>query len=160
MDSVYIETIVVGHLAGRVYRDPIVAARQMATRFWWHNDSPRFQLYISQLVLDECGDGDPSAAAERLKEIETIDLLAASAEVDLLADALIAGNAVPASEPRDAFHIAITAVNGIQYLLTWNFKHIANASLRDRIEGICRDAGFEPPIICTPEELMGADDGS
>ena len=112
------------------------------------------------MVLDECGDGDPAAAAERLIEIETIDLLAASDEVDLLAEALIAGEAVPASEPRDAFHIAISAVNGIQYLMTWNFKHIANASLRDRIEWICRDAGFEPPIICTPDELMGADDGS
>ena len=160
MDTVYVETTVVGHLAGRAHRDPVVAARQAVTRAWWRDDAPRYQLYISQLVLDECGDGDPIAAAERLVEIETIDLLAASADVDSLADALIAGKAVPASEPRDAFHIAISAVNGIQYLLTWNFKHIANASLRDRIEWICRDAGFEPPIICTPDELMGADDGS
>ena len=160
MDSVYIETTVVGHLAGRIYRDPVVAARQMVTRDWWRNYAPRFQLYISQLVLEECGDGDPTAAAERLREIETIELLAVSSEVDFLTDALIAGNAVPVSEPRDAFHIAISAVNGIQYLLTWNFKHIANASLRERIEGVCRNAGFEPPIICTPEELTGAEDGS
>ena len=89
-----------------------------------------------------------------------MDLLAVSTEVDDLADALIAGKALPLSEPRDAFHIAIAAVHGIQYLLTWNFRHIANASQRSRIEQICRDAGFEPPIICTPDELMGTDNGS
>ncbi len=93
--------------------------------------------------------------AERLLAIQSIDLLASPAEVDSLAKSLIARKAVPATEPRDAFHIAIAAVNGVNYLLTWNFKHIANASLRNRIEQTCRDAGFEPPIICTPEELMG-----
>ena len=77
-----------------------------------------------------------------------------------MADSLISGLAIPASEPRDAFHIAIAAVNGVEYLLTCNFKHIANASLRSRIERICRDAGYEPPIICTPDELMGTEDGS
>ena len=78
----------------------------------------------------------------------------------MLAETLIAGNAIPSTELRDAFHIAISAVNGIDYLLTWNFKHIANASLPGRIEQICRDAGFEPPIICTTEELTGTDDAS
>ncbi len=68
-----------------------------------------------------------------------------------------AENAVPPTEPRDALHIAVAAVHGIQYLVTWNFRHIANASLRGRIESVCRDAGFEPPIICTPEELVGDD---
>ena len=115
---------------------------------------------ISQLVLDECSDGDPEAAAERLEVVKNLDLIEVSDEVDALAAALIAGNAVPASEPRDAFHIAISAVNGISYLLTWSFKHIANASLRGRIEQVCRETGFDPPVICTPEELMGNDDGS
>jgi hypothetical protein len=62
------------------------------------------------------------------------------------------------SEPRDALHVAISAVHGINYLVTWNFKHIANATMRDRIESVCRDNGFEPPIICTPEELAGDED--
>ena len=100
------------------------------------------------------------AAAERLEMVKEIDLIEVPWEADELAAALIAGHAVPASEPRDALHIAISAVNGVNYLLTWNFKHIANASVRGRIEQICRDAGFEPPVICTPEELMGNDDGS
>jgi predicted nucleic acid-binding protein len=92
---------------------------------------------------------------ERLDAIKTLDLLDGTDETDALAAALIAENAVPATEPRDAFHIAIAATNGVKYLLTWNFKHIANASLRTKIETVCRDSGFEPPIICTPDELLG-----
>ena len=160
MATIYMETTVVGHLAGRIHRDPLVAARQQATRNWWRDEASKYTVLISQLVLDECSDGDPEAAAERLEVIKDLDLIDASDEVDALAGSLIVGHAVPASEPRDAFHIAISAVNGINYLLTWNFKHIANASLRGRIEQVCRDAGFDPPVICTPEELMGNDDGS
>jgi predicted nucleic acid-binding protein len=160
MDSVYIETTIVGHIAGRLHPDPYVAVRQQVTRDWWRDDASKYTLYISQLVIEECSDGDPAAAAERLNVVRDVDLLESSNEVDDLADALIVGKAIPASEPRDAFHIAIATVNGVNYLLTWNFRHIANATLRGCIEQICRDAGFEPPIICTPDELMGADDGS
>ena len=87
-----------------------------------------------------------------------MELLDISDEVRTLADNLMAFGAVPPSEPRDALHIAVAAFHGVQYLVTWNFKHIANAALRSRIELVCREAGFEPPIICTPEELVGEDD--
>jgi len=158
MNSAYIETTIVGHLAGRIHPDPLVATRQQATRDWWRDEAGRYEVFISQVVLEECSQGDPSAAAERLEVVKDIDLLEASDEVDDLADALISKKAVPASEPRDAFHIAIAAVNGVNYLLTWNCTHIANATLRSRIEKVCRDAGFEPPIICTPEELVEVND--
>ncbi len=159
MATIYLETTIVGHLVGRIHRDPLIAARQQATRDWWRDEASKYTVFVSQLVLDECSDGDAEAAAERLDAVKNLDLLDVSDDVDILAAALITGNAVPASEPRDAFHIAISAVNGIDYLLTWNFKHIANASLRGRIEQVCRDAGFDPPVICTPEELRGDDDG-
>jgi hypothetical protein len=155
MDSVYVETTVVGHLAGRSHPDPLVEARRASTRTWWTTRSAHYQLFISQLVLDECSAGDPSAAAERLREIGFIDRLAYLPKAEDLANALMADRAIPASEPRDAFHIAITAVHGVRYLLTWNCRHIANAALRNRIEMVCRKAGVEPPIICTPDELMG-----
>jgi len=158
MDSVYIETTIVGHIAGRIHPDPIVAARQQMTRDWWRDEAARYEVFISQVVLEECSQGDPSAAAERLDVVKDIDLLEASDDVDDLADTLISERAIPASEPRDAFHIAIAAVNGVDYLLTWNCKHMANATLRSRIEKVCRDAGFEPPIICTPEELVEVND--
>lgn len=160
MSTVYIETTIVGHIAGRVHLDPVVADRQQVTRDWWRDYAPAYDVFISQLVIEECSEGDPSAAAERLEVINDLDLLQSTDEVDDLVDALIVQKAVPASEPRDAFHIAIAAVNGVDYLLTWNYKHIANATLRGRIEQVCRIAGFEPPIICTPDELVGNDDGS
>ena len=146
---------------GRMFASqPICRCPATVTRDWWRNHARSFALYISQLVLDECGAGDPTAATERFEVVDGLDLLESSDDVDALADALISGMAIPASEPRDAFHIAIAAVNGVDYLLTWNFKHIANASLRGRIERICRETGYEPPIICTPDELMGTEHGS
>jgi predicted nucleic acid-binding protein len=157
MDTVYVETTVVGHLAGRVHPDPLIAARQAVTRRWWSTATTQYRLMVSQLVLGECAGGDPTAAQERLDEIDFLPLLDITDEVRELADELMSRGAVPPTEPRDAVHIAVAAVHGVQYLVTWNFKHIANATLRGRIESVCRDAGFEPPIICTPEELVGGD---
>lgn len=154
MDTLYIETTIVGHLAGRLLAEPTVLARQQLTRDWWQNHTDQYCLYISQLVVDECSAGDGSAAQERLAFIANLEMLDGTTATDSLATALIAAKAIPATEPRDAFHIAIAATNGVKYLLTWNFKHIANATLRKRIEGVCRDSGFEPPTICTPEELL------
>ena len=157
MDTIYVETTVVGSLAGRMHPDSLIAARQTATRTWWISASQKYRLLISELVIDECSAGDPTAAAERLAVIEGIDLLDASEEVENLADALVAHQAVPRSQPRDAFHIAIAAVHGIQYIVTWNFKHILNPTLQNRIAAVCRDCGFEPPVICTPEQLLEAE---
>ena len=134
---VYIETTIVGHIAGRIHRDPFVAARQKVTRDWWRDSAARYTVVISQLVLDECADGDPSAAAERLEVVKDFDLIESSIEVDALAAALIAGKAIPVSEPRDAFHIAIAAVHGVNYLMTWNFKHIANPVQLLAMRGLC-----------------------
>lgn len=159
METVYLETTIVGHIAVRVHTDPNTALRQRTTRDWWQSAADKYILYVSQLVVDECSGGDSTAASERLALIQTLPFLQTSEDVDALAAALIAAKAVPASEPRDAFHVAISAVNGVNYLLTWNFKHIANASLRGLIEQVCRDSGFEPPVICTPDELSGIDDG-
>jgi predicted nucleic acid-binding protein len=155
MDTVYVETTVVGNLAGRIHPDPVIAARQAVTRQWWPIASLRYRLLISQLVLDECAGGDPSAARERLDAVASLALLDVTDAVDDLANKLTENGAIPPSEPRDAFHIAVAAVHGVQYLVTWNFRHIANAATRKRIESVCRDAGFEPPVICTPEELAG-----
>jgi len=157
MDTVYVETTVVGNLAGRDHPDPLIAARQGVTRRWWVTATVRYRLLVSELVLGECAGGDPTAAQERLAEVAPLALLAITDEVRGLAGALTSSGAVPASEPRDALHIAVAAVHGVQYLVTWNFKHIANAAMRGRIEAVCRDAGFEPPTICTPEELAGDD---
>lgn len=151
--TVYVETTVIGHLVGRLATDPVVAGRQIVTRDWWPAAIQRHRLFISKFVIDECAAGDPTAAAERLFVLDALEFLDADGEALDLARRLVSGNAIPATELRDAAHISIAAARGIQYLVTWNFKHIANPSTRAAIERICADAGFVPPDICTPDEL-------
>jgi predicted nucleic acid-binding protein len=158
MDTVYIETTVVGNVAGRIHPNPDIAARQRKTRRWCVTAKANYRLFISQMVFEECAAGDPSAAQERLNEIDELPRLDITDRAHELASALTSSGAIPPSEPRDALHIAVCAAHGIQYLVTWNFKHIANATLRGLIESVCRDNGFEPPIICTPEEIAGFTD--
>ena len=154
METAYIETTIIGNIAGRLHKDPLVSSQQLLTRDWWSRATCKLELYISQLVLDECAGGDPTAAAERLAVINTIRLLDIIPECHSLAGQLLAARAVPQTEPRDALHIAIASVHQVNYLLTWNFKHIANAGMRHQIESVIRSAGYEPPIICTPQELL------
>jgi len=160
MESVYIETTVVGHIAGRLHPNTVIEARQLTTRQWWETANERYRLLLSNLVLLECGDGDSDAAHERLNLLNHIELLEIDDETKALAQLLVANNAVPATEPRDATHIAVTAVNGVKFLATWNFKHIMNPSTQHLIDAVCRDAGYEPATIVTPEQLLEAFDGS
>ena len=160
MKSIYIETTVVGHIVGRLHPDAVVLGRQMVTRRWWDTANRRYQLYASNLVTAECAAGDTEAGRERLVLLADIDLLDIDEETEKIASALLANHGVPKTEPRDATHIGVAAVNGIDYLATWNFKHIMNPATQHLIEAICRDLGYEPPTICTPEQLLEAYDDS
>lgn len=160
MESVYLETTVVGTIASRDHPDPIILARQAVTRRWWRDASIRYRLYISDLVIVECNAGDPSAAAERQQVIDEIDVLLPLDDAESLVESLLNGNAVPKTEPRDAAHISLAAVHGIDFLVTWNFKHILNPHTQHSIDAIIRGAGFVPPTICTPEQLLEASDDS
>lgn len=151
--TAYIETTVIGHLVGRILADPIVAGRQTVTRQWWPTAIAQYRLIVSKVVADECAAGDSEAAKERLAVLDSLEFIATSPSVDELARRLMSEFAVPKTEPRDAVHISLAAVNGLEYLVTWNFKHIVNPTTRSAIERVCRDAGFVPPMICTPDEL-------
>lgn len=151
---VYIETTVISYLTARPARDVVIAGHQQSTRDWWATASERFELVISELVREEAGAGDPDAVRVRLILLASLALLDATTEAQELAERLVSASAVPEAAMRDAAHIAIAAANGIEYLVTWNFRHIANAVTRPQIESVCRQAGFESPVICTPEELM------
>ena len=155
MSSVYIETSIISYLTARVSRDLIVAGHQQMTEEWWSVQRNRFELWASELVVEEASAGDASAAAERLKVLNTIEMLDITEEAGFLATALIERGSLPAKASADALHIAIAAVHNVDYFLTWNCKHIANAEMRPVIESVCRNMGFIPPILCTPEELMG-----
>ena len=114
-----------------------------------------FRLYLSQLVIDEVSAGDPAAARERLKTVKDVPLLDITPEVTELASGILASGKVPRKAAADAAHIAIAAVHGMDFLMTWNCVHIANATNVRALALICREHGFDCPVICTPEELMG-----
>ncbi len=155
-ERVYIETTVVSYLTARPHRDVVVAGHQQITREWWDTRSASYHLCISQLVLKEAGAGDAQAARERLEVLQSMTLLETSDEALDLAKELIRAGALPAKAADDALHIAVAAQNGISYLLTWNCRHIANATMRPLIEAACAAKGLKAPIICTPEELLEA----
>jgi hypothetical protein len=156
---IYIETTVPSYLTAWPSRDLIRAAHQQITREWWARRD-RFELYSSQLVVEECQAGDSRAAADRLEALVDIPLLEPTSDSLHLAQKLLWGIPLPSRAATDAAHIAIAAIHVMDYLLTWNCTHIANARLRPRIEELCRSAGYGPPLICTPQELMngGQDD--
>jgi hypothetical protein len=157
--TVYVETTIPSYLTAWPSRDIVRAGEQQLTRDWWARRS-EFDLRVSSLVLLECGAGNSEAAALRLAALDGLAVLAQSAEAESLADALLREVPLPAKAVADAMHIAVAAVNGVAYLLTWNCTHIANATLRPRIEGLCRQMGYEPPVICTPKELLGEEGAS
>ena len=138
----------------RSSRDVRVAANQLSTREWWDDHRPSFDIFVSQFVLDECDQGDPTAADERRRYLKNIPVLDMIADVEPLADVISNELQIPPKARIDAFHISIAAVHGIQFLLTWNCKHIANPENRPKIERACRDRGMEPPLICTPFDLL------
>lgn len=150
--TVYIETTIPSYLTAWPSRDLVRAAHQQITREWW-NHRAEFDLYSSRLVVQECQAGDAQAAADRLAALAGILLLAQGPEVSALAEALTRDVPLPEKATADSLHIATAAVHGMKYLLTWNCTHIANVVLRPKIEAVCRAAGVEPPLICTPEEL-------
>jgi hypothetical protein len=156
--TVYLETTVIGYLAMRVSNILRVAANQQTTRDWWDNHRERYDLYVSRFVVYECSQGDPVAVRERLTYLEGIPLLQVPTEVDSLAESLLASVPLPEKAATDALHITAAAVNGIQFLMTWNCRHIANPSFRPGIERVCLDSGYEAPVICTPQELLEIDD--
>ena len=155
--TVYVETTVPSYLTAWPSRDVVRAGEQQVTRDWWERRT-EFELRVSSLVLLECGAGELDAAGLRLAALDGVPVLGQTPEAETLADALLREVPLPAKAAADALHIAVAAVNGVAYLLTWNCTHIANATLRPRIEAICRQLGYEPPVICTPMELLGSGD--
>ena len=149
---VYVETTIVSYLSAYPSRNLIRAAHQQVTRDWWAARE-RFELFVSEVVLRESRAGDPTAAADRLRALDGLPLLAVTDNAAALASDLVRLGGLPAKAAADALHVAVAAVHGIDYLLTWNCTHIANVTMRPLIESICRGANFAPPLLCTPLEF-------
>ena len=133
-----------------------MAARQLLTHQWWDEERRNYELVTSQYVLDEASAGDPVLAAERLQSLDGIPLLPLDPEIGVIAKEIMSRAILPPKASIDGLHIAIVAHHRIQYLLTWNCRHLANAMMRPVIESVCLAKGIKAPIICTPEELMEA----
>ena len=154
--TIYIETSIISYLTARPSSNLLAAAWQKASIDWWDTQRGRFDLFASEVVLEEAGRGDDMAVARRLEALVGIPLLAITDEVLALAESFIDAGALPQKAIGDSLHIAVAAVHGVDYLLTWNYRHIDNAEKKPIIRRICLTNGYGYPEICTPHELMGA----
>jgi predicted nucleic acid-binding protein len=154
---VYLETTVVSYLTAQPSRDLVIAGHQEATRELWLQLASQFETYVSALVLQEAGRGNPEQAQKRLEALIPFPLLNIDDEARSLAEQIIAGKGIPKEFPEDALHIAVAAVNGIDLIVTWNFAHLNNPFTRTRIRQIVERAGYPGPEICSPDELLEAE---
>jgi hypothetical protein len=154
---VYIETTVASYFTARPSRDIIVAGHQETTRDLWPNLTTKYETYISALVYEEAGKGDPDQAKMRLAAVESFPMIDIDKEARLLAERIIVGRGIPAEYPEDALHIAVAAVNGMDVLVTWNFAHLNNPFTRRAVRRIVEQEGYFCPEICSPQELLEAD---
>jgi hypothetical protein len=155
LPKLYLETTILSYLTARRSLDLRLAADQQATQEWWEVQRGEYDLYVSAAVLAEAGESDPVFAAKRLAVLDGIPELRVSDEVTALAARLLFEQIISVIAEVDAAHLAFSAVHGLDFLLTWNCKHIHNLKLERRIEAACRSLGFTCPIICTPAELLG-----
>lgn len=158
MDTVYIETSIVSHAAARPSSDVQLAALQQQARSWWAIERPKFELVTSQLVIDEASAGDPTAAAERLKLLGGLPTVPIDDDVRNLAAAIVSASIMPPQAAADALHVAAAAVAGVEYLLTLNCRHIANAHELPRVYRLLKERGYGQLLICTPAEFLGGGD--
>ncbi len=155
MDTVYIETSIVSHASSRPSSDIRIAALQHQARDWWSIERSKFNLVTSQLTILEATDGDPAAAADRLKLLDGLPLVQLGSDVDALANLILAKHLMPRKAGADAIHVAAAAIAGVDYLLTQNCKHIANAHELPRVYRLLDEQGYGQLLICTPSEFLG-----
>lgn len=151
----YIETSVISYLTSRPSRDIVVAAHQQISMHWWENYRKSFDLCTSQLVVDEARRGDLEVAQRRLKLLEDMSLLEVTDQAQALAMTVVQEGLLSQKAFPDALHIAIATAHQVDYLVTWNCSHIANAVILPRVATISQRFDLLLPYVCTPEELLG-----
>jgi len=155
MDTLYIETSIVSYATAWPSKNVQIAAIQEQARNWWSIERPKFELVTLQLTLDEAAAGDPIAAAERLSLLDGVAIMPISNAAELLADRILAGHMMPQKAAADALHVALAALARVDYLLTLNCKHIANAHELPRVYRLLASEGLGGLLICTPAEFLG-----
>ncbi len=155
--TIYVETSIISYLTAQPSRDLRAAAWQQITTQWWQQERIKYELYTSALAIKEASQGDEEAAKRRLEVLADLSELTVDDEAERFADELLEGGGVPATAEGDALHIAVAAVHEMDYLLTWNCRHINNAVTKPIIRSLCVVAGYTCPEICTPVELFSED---
>ena len=153
--TVYIETSVVSYLVADQSVDIRIAGHQLATKECWFMLSD-YGVYISDTVVEEASRGNTVQSLKRLKAVRLFEVLEIDEDVQKLATNLLSSSAVPEKCPEDALHIACAAVNSIELILTWNFKHINNPFMLKKITQVVVESGWTMPVICSPEEFLEA----
>ena len=152
--TVYVETTVVSYLTSRPSNDAVISSRQQVTQQLWNEYFDNFDFMVSVIVISEIEQGDAKEAERRLNAVANLTALQTSSISDALAQELIDTRAMPHNSPQDAQHIAIATVHNLDYLVSWNYKHIVNENKRQHIDRVCLSMGFEPTTVCTPIELI------
>ncbi len=159
MPSVYIETSIVSYATARPSNVRHIVVRQEDARRWWAEYSSQYDLFASQAVLDEAAAGDAGAAKQRLQMLQGIPLIPITDAVRDVAAELLARSLLPAKASVDALHVAAAAIGEVDYLLTLNCRHIANARMLPQVYRTLEEFNVSRPLICTPEEFLGDDHG-
>jgi hypothetical protein len=155
MESVYIETSVVSYLVARPPARTVAHQWHVWTEDWWRLRRPYFECVISEEVLREAAAGDPKASRQRLETLSTLTVLRRTRAVDELVEAFLSTGALPAKAKADAAHLAFATSHRVDYFLTWNCKHLANAEILSRLQPVAEQRGHRMPIVCRPLQLMG-----
>jgi hypothetical protein len=155
LPAVYLETTIPSYLTAWPSRDVVRSAHQQITREWWKPRRLHFRLFTSTLALDEAALGDKSAAKDRLQILHKFPLLEVTDAVISLTTSPLAAGCIPTQAATDAAHLAVATVHSMDYLLTWNCRHINNAEILRDVAAVCTRHGYALPMVCTPEELMG-----
>lgn len=154
-DIVYIETSVVSYVVAKPSQHPLALSRQRTARIWWEHRRPWCACYISELVVEEASDGDPEMARLRLAALAGIERLPITVETGELAAAFLATGAMPENASDDAVHLAVATAGGVDFLVTYDTRHLANPHILNRLRQEARRHGWELPMVCTPEQLIG-----
>lgn len=152
---VYIETTIVSYLTAKPSPILVIAAHQQVTREWWADRRREYACYVSEFVVREAGKGDPEAAKDRLAALASLPMLRVEQDAVVLAEELVAEGLLPEKAGTDALHLSMASVHEMHVLLTWNCRHLANAAILGEIGRFVRIKGYDLPIVCTPDELMG-----
>ena len=153
--KVYIETSVVSYCTGLISRDVVIAGRQQSTQEFWRMIAKEISPFVSALVVKEAARGNPIVAKKRIDAIQAFPVLATTPAAELLAQALIDARGIPAEYPEDALHIAVAAIEGMDFIVTWNFSHINNPFTKMMIRQTVENAGYECPEIVSPDAFLG-----